>query len=294
MKITNNNKIPEPIYRAICQNWYSGAGADHFCSVTELLKPAKMFVLERRYAQDLEEEASNMIWSLMGSAMHKVLEKSETENSLNEERLFVKVHGKIISGGIDLYEEGTISDFKFTSIWSYIYGSRIKEWTEQLNIYAYLYVKAGFPVEKLQVIAIFRDWSKSKSQYEKGYPKQIEVININLWDMSRTEHFIKKKLSQFEIALKLPDDAIQECTQKERWQDPIVYAVMKKGNKRALRLFNSEEFASKFITFHKDKKKLYIEKRESVSKRCIDYCVVNRFCSFYRKYNEMKNVLKTA
>ena len=60
MKITNYNKIPEPIYRAVCKNWYSGAGAKHFCSVTELLKPDKLFVLERRHRDQLSVEASEI------------------------------------------------------------------------------------------------------------------------------------------------------------------------------------------------------------------------------------------
>ncbi|NQV17781.1 MAG: hypothetical protein HQ534_04480 [Armatimonadetes bacterium] len=283
MNITNNNKIPAPIYRAICQNWYSGAGADHFCSVTELLKPVKLLVLERRYKNMLEEEASDLIWSLMGSAMHKVLEASEHETSLNEERLFCQVNGKTISGGVDLYEEGIISDFKFTSVWSYIYGNRRKEWAQQLNLYAYLYMNAGFDVNKLQVIAVFRDWSKLKARIQHDYPKQVMIIPIKLWDMSRIEQFIKERLFQLKIALKLPDDAIKECSQRERWQDDDMYAIMKKGNIRATKLCKSQKQAEAYLKSNKDKDKLSINIRKSIPKRCEDYCRVNKYCHFYRK-----------
>ena len=282
MNITNYNNIPAPIYRAICKSWYLGAGAKHFCSVTELLKPEKLFVLEKRHAEDLKEEASDLIWSLMGSAMHKVLEASETKDTLNEERLFANVDDKIISGGVDLYEGGIISDFKFTSVWSYIYGNRRKEWEQQLNLYSYLYQQAGFPVEKLQVIAIFRDWSKLKARIEHNYPKQVMIIPIRLWDMSRTENFIKQKLCQFEIALKLPDDAIKECSQQDRWQDDDVYAIMKRGNKRATKLCTSEEQAKAYCKTNIDKDKLSIELRKSVPKRCEDYCTVSHYCHYYR------------
>jgi len=283
MKVVNNNNIPAPIFRAISKNWYSGAGVKHFCSVTELLKPVKLFVLERRYKDIIEQDASDLIWSLMGSAMHKVLEASENESSLNEERLFCKFNGKIISGGIDLYEQGVISDFKFTSIWSYIYGNRIKEWMQQLNIYAYLFIKAGFEVNKLQVIAIFRDWSKGKSLYEKGYPRQIEIIPIKLWDMSRTEQFIKERLFRLENALKLPDHAINECSLQERWQEPDLYAIMKKGNIRATKLCKSQAQAETYIKSNKDQDKLSITVRKSIPKRCEDYCPVNSYCHFYRE-----------
>ena len=283
MNITNNNQIPIPIYRAICQNWYSGANVQHFCSVTELLKPVKLFVLERRHRADLTREASDLIWSLMGSAMHKVLEKSETKNSLNEERLFCELNGKIISGGIDLYEDGVISDFKFTSVWSFIYASGKREWEEQLNLYAYLYQTAGFEVKKLQIIAIFRDWSASKGRFEKSYPNQVEIIPIRKWSTDQCEHFIRQKLFQLEMALRVPDDAIQECSQKDRWQDDDVFAVMKKGNKRAVKLCQSEKQARIFIDSNKDKAKLSIELRQSIPRRCEDYCPVNLYCHFYRE-----------
>ncbi|RLC58392.1 MAG: hypothetical protein DRH89_01260 [Candidatus Cloacimonadota bacterium] len=283
MNITNFNKIPEPIYRAVCKNWYSGAGAKHFCSVTELLKPEKLFVLERRYKDQLSVEASDLIWSLMGSAMHRVLEASETGETLNEERLFANVNGKIISGGVDLYENGIISDFKFTSVWNYIFASSKKGWEEQLNCYAFLYEQAGFEVRKLQIIAIFRDWSASKAKFDKNYPKQIEIIPIRKWSMDQCENFIKQRLFKLEIALRLPDDAIRECSQKDRWQDDTVYAVMKKGNKRAVKLCKSEEQAKAFMSTNIEKDKLYLNVRYGIPKRCENYCSVSHYCHYYRE-----------
>ena len=294
MKITNKNGIPDPIYRAIKSGWYSGDGAKHFCSVTELLKPEKIFVLERRYKEQITQEASGLIWSLMGSAMHRVLEASETKSTLNEERLFATVNGKIISGGIDLFEDGIISDFKFTSVWQYLYKSSNTLWEQQLNLYSYLYQSAGFEVDKLQIILIFRDWVAAKGKYEKRYPQQIEVIPLEKWDLSWCRQFIAMKLDKLERALSLPDDAIPACSQQERWQDPKKYAVMKKGNKRALKLFDSKKSATKFISLHKDRKKLFIDIRESIPRRCENYCVVNRFCNFYQNYKNMKDHLKTA
>lgn len=283
MEITNYNDIPKPIVRAIQQNWYSGAGAKHFCSVTDLIKPSKLFVLERRHQDKLTREASDLIWSLMGSAMHKVLEASETGESLNEERLFGNVSGKTISGGVDLYEDGIISDFKFTSVWSYIYASGKKEWEEQLNCYAYLYEQAGFEVKKLQIIAIFRDWSAQKARYEKNYPRQVEVIPIRKWSVDRCENFIKERLFKMAMALRLPDDAIRECSKKERWQDDDVFAVMKHGNKRAVKLCTSQEQAESFMSTNTDRDKLYLEVRHGEPKRCENYCPVNNYCHFYRE-----------
>ncbi len=282
MNITNHNKIPKPIVRALKHNWYSGKDADHFCSVTELLKSEKLFVLERRHKDQITVEASDLIWSLMGSAMHRVLEASETQDTLNEERLFAKVNGKIISGGVDLYEKRTITDFKFTSVWSYIYPSRKRDWEQQLNFYSYLYRSAGFEVDKLQIIAVFRDWSAGKGKFDKNYPHQIEIIPIKQWDMDRCENFIREKLFKLEMALRLPDDAIKECSPRDRWQNDDIYAIMKKGNKRAVKLCKSKEQAHAYMKTNVNKDKLSIELRKSIPRRCEDYCMVNHYCHYYR------------
>jgi hypothetical protein len=117
-----------PLVRAIRQNWYGGYKESRFASITELIKPTKIYVLERRYQDEISQEASDMIWTLMGSALHKVVEASAQDNSLAEERLAVVLNGEKITGGIDLYEDGIITDFKFTSVWNYFHSSRKDEW----------------------------------------------------------------------------------------------------------------------------------------------------------------------
>jgi len=82
MKITNKHHIPEVLVRAISANWYSGHGELRFASVT-----AKMAILSKRHGKEIAQDAGDMIWTMMGSAMHKVLEAGEDMNSLAEERL---------------------------------------------------------------------------------------------------------------------------------------------------------------------------------------------------------------
>ena len=280
--ITNRNGIPDPIFRSIKKGWYSGSNVNHFSSVTGLLKPPKIFVLEKRHSEEIVEEASDLIWSLMGSAMHAVLEKSEWENSINEERLFATIDGKLISGAVDLYENRTISDYKFTSIWTYIFKSRIKEWTEQLNIYAYLFRKAGFPVDRLKVITIFRDWSKTKFKRERNYPRQIETINLKVWSNEQVEEFIRKRIKLFEMALNLPDDDIPVCLPEERWQT-IRWAVQKVNAKRATKLFDDRPQAEEYIRQTK-RSDLIVEIRQSEPIRCMEYCRCNEFCNYYQGF----------
>jgi len=283
MNIENRNKIPEPLVRAIKSNWYSGTGEDRFASITELIKPTKILVLEQRHRDAISRDASDLIWTIMGSALHKVVEASAHEDSLAEERLEVILKGEKISGGVDLYEKGVISDFKFTSVWNYLYGSRKEDWEIQLNCYAYLYRRHGFEVKSLRVIAIFRDWQRFKSEQEAGYPRQVEVIPVDIWDDARVEQYIIDRINDIKSAQSLPDDFIPECSPQERWQPDTQYAVYKAGGSRALRVFGTYEEAEAFISNHKEADNLRIITRQEQPRRCMNYCSVNQFCHFYRE-----------
>jgi hypothetical protein len=282
MKITNVNNIPASLVRAIQSNWYSGTGEERFASVTELIKPTKQLVLERRHWHELTQDASDMIWMLMGSAMHKVVESSDDINCLAEERLHIDIDGAVITGGVDLYEEGVVTDFKFTSVWSYIYGSRMQEWEKQLNLYAYLYRQYGFEVDALQVVAIFRDWQKRKAEQDSRYPRQCETIDIPLWSDDQVVNLLNERIEDIRSALDLPDDLITECSCLERWQPPDQFAVYKTGGSRAMRVFDTEAEGIEYMSNHKDGKQLIMVARKELPKRCFDYCPANKFCHYYQ------------
>ncbi len=106
--------------------------------------------------------------------MHAVMERADTDNALVEERLAMGIAGVKVSGQFDLYTgKGVLIDFKTTSVWTRIYGSRDEDWERQLNCYAHLLNKYGFAVNALQVVVIYRDWHK-KGRLKSGgdYPVQ--------------------------------------------------------------------------------------------------------------------------
>ena len=85
----------------------------------------------------------------------------------------------------------------------------------------------------------------------------------------------------------LPDNLIPECTPEERWHKDDTYAVMKKGNKRAVRVFNNIDDAKTFIDekLNADQKeglKLSIEKRNGEDVKCCNYCDYCKYCSYYK------------
>jgi len=286
MKISNNLNLPEPIVAAIRANWYGGEGENRFASVTELIKPTKQLVLAKRHGSELEQDASQLLWTLMGSAIHKVVEAANIDNAIQEERLGLTFEGERITGGLDLYKDGVISDFKFTSVWSYLYGSRREEWTTQLNLYAYLLERHGFPVEGIEVVIIFRDWNKHKAQSDPLYPKPVERLVLDLWPAEKAEEYLRGRIEDIHKYSELPDDLIPECSQQERWERPDKYAVIRLDASRALRVFDHFEEALNYLNQSKNSENLQIITRTELPKRCFDYCPVNRFCHYYRSWGE--------
>ena len=281
MKITNNANLPESLYRAICNQRYE-PGVDTYASVTSLLKPVRMFWLQKRHADEIEEDASDMIYTLMGSAIHYVMEMANKDGAaMTEKRLSLKMNGKKISGAIDHYENGVIQDYKFTSVWSWTYKSSLLDWKRQLNMYAYLCYQNGLAVEKLQIVCIFRDWSKSKAKFDNQYPNQVEVIDIPLWDQLITELYISSRLLDILTSEDTPDDYLPLCTPEERWQDPVKYAVMKTGRKSAIKLYDNRDEAEQHAGVTPGG---HIEERPSKPKRCAGYCNVAEYCSWYQMY----------
>jgi len=303
MHITNYSNLPEAVYKVIAEDEYTKGDSDY--SATTLLKPPQQVILQERYKDKLQEDALDRVWSLFGKACHHLLEKHGAEDALTEERLYIKVKGKQIGGQVDSYHQECVTDYKITSAWTLVYGSRIHEWEEQLNIYAYIFRQNGYTVNSLQIVAILRDWDKNKAKQNKDYPKApIEIIPITVWPDEKCKDFIYSKVTALKKAEKLPDKLLAEllpCTKEDMWEQDSKYAVMKEGRKAAVRVLDTREAANTYIldncpdNWDKDghSKDLYnIVTRVGRRTRCEDYCVVKDFCQQYKKYREELDVDK--
>lgn len=270
MKITNKNNLPEPLVGACA--WHAPV-KDRY-SVTELVGPPMVARLRREHWDEIEEDVSDRLWAIMGSAMHGVLAEHGTPNSLTEEKLVIKrtVDGReiTIAGKPDTYDEnGIISDWKFTSV--YMHGEEVKpEWRNQLNMYALMIEEHGFLVNGLQIVTIYRDWSRRHA--EQGVP-HAEVIPIMLVDKGQQAEYLDKRLKVHMAETPAP------CTPDERWARPDTWAVMKKGKKSALRVLKSEAEAEAWM---KNKSGDNIEYRVGEDIRCQGYCPVKQFCEYGR------------
>ena len=281
MKITNKHGVPETLVALASREYYTKGAAQY--SVTELLSPPRIRRLREQFHEKVEQDVTDMLWSMLGSALHVVMERGQTEGHITEERLFKEMDGVTISGQIDLQHERdggvVITDYKFTSAWAVMADK--PEWEEQLNVYRWLVETVkGNRVDALNICALIRDFSRHDTR--EGYPAApIQMISIPMWDLDKTEAFVRRRLDAHRDAKVAHEfgDALPECTPEERWQSETVYAVKREGRKTAIRVFKDLEEANQLA----EKEKGYVETRPGEPKRCTgNYCGVADWCSQYQ------------
>lgn len=288
MNYTNNHNLPTAVFEALTNDSYDPGESDFSC--TTLLKSPRMVWLEKRHADELVEDAMGRLWSVLGTAVHNIFEEHVEDDAVAEIRMYLEVLGKKIGGQLDHYKRAVISDYKCTSVWTWIYGSRISEWTEQQNIYAEIYRENGFDVKKLQIIAVFRDWKetdflKNPSQYP---PQPIMIINLDVWGKGKARPFIEQRTQLMLDAEHLADEDLPLCSEQEMWAMPTKYAVMKNALVRASRVLLTQEEAEEYIVNAKAKDKqastYRVEVRQGKRNRCERYCSAAPFCSQHKQF----------
>jgi hypothetical protein len=270
MRITNKHNLPAALVRAIENDSYSRGESD--ITVTELIAPPQIVALKRKHREEMTEDAADLLYSLMGQAIHAILERAGT--GMAEQRLYMTIDGVKIGGQIDHLENGELSDYKVMSVWESMNGLK-PEKSAQLNILKLLCVENGLEVNSLSIVAIYRDWQRSKAGKDNYPPVQAQVFPIEDWGRERTIAYIRERLAAHK--------EVPECSEEDRWEKPPVYAVRTSGRKTAIRLLNSEEDARIFIDANGVKNGT-IEHRPGERTRCEFYCPVSSFCNQHKEY----------
>jgi len=281
MKLTNKFNLPKPLVDAVTQKYFN-TNKDQI-SATSLIDSPLIRQLRLKHFEEIEEDVSERIWMLLGNSVHSILETSDTFNHFSEEFISVPYNGMQIRGKADLLDsDGVLSDYKVTSVYSFILGDK-DEWHKQLNVYAWLFNKLGIEVKKLQIVAILRDWSQMKAKIDKDgkYPPcPVKVKKIKLMPILEIEKYIDDRLALHKLA---GGGEPPECTPAERWEKPHVWAVKKTGNKRSLKNYYDKEEAEKHLKRINTEGKHEIEFREGINVKCEDYCSVRKMCPYRQK-----------
>jgi len=270
MNLTNLYGLPDAIFNAVKNDPYTGGGD---ISVTKLIDSPQRRTLYKKHHEVVVEDVSDRIFSLLGQAVHTVLERAAT-SALVEKRLYADIGGWKLSGQFDRMHlaDGVLQDYKVCSTYK---ATGDRAWEEQLNILRWLAHKNGYQVERLQIVAIFRDWKKSDAKRKEDYPQQpIATIDVNVWTLEETEAFISERVKMHQRS---EAGEVVECSEEERWYSGTSYALMKDGGKRAKKVVPILAELGDIPQGH------HVEERPGVNRRCEDYCELAPFCEQFKK-----------
>ena len=292
--LQNKFNLPQQIVSAVMRDPYTRG--ESRISVTQLIQPSRIIQLRRRHEHEIIEDVSDRIWALLGQTCHKILERADDTGAFHEERIFVEIEGWKVSGASDCYvtqqvkydlvggkQVGshetippTIRDYKFIKTMAADFPH--PDWEQQLNSLAYLWQSQGFPVARLEIVAIYRDWSKAFFERGGGYPPAAQVHRQKMWSFEEQGQFLRQRVTLHKMAEKMLDRELPFCTPEEQWRRAPKFAVMHPKKKRAVKVFDTYFAAEQHITNVLKDRVHFVETRPAVATRCKGFCDVAPFC----------------
>ncbi len=313
MKITNVNDIPFVLQIWLASDNYDYVQGKKYISATTLLKSVKQIILGSRLdTSNVSTDLESFIARKLGDSIHEGIESAWLNNlpqalkTLSQDELTSKftvnpketskgkipvyieqrtqkeVNGYTIGGKFDFVAAGVLHDFKTTSVWTYMKGSRVSEFVKQGSIYRWLNpdkIKEDF----LRICYIFTDWSKMESLRNDQYPKcRCLAVEYPLLSIEETEKRIKEKLAILDRYWGKPEDQIPDCSDEELWRTETTYKYFSNPNStRATRVFKEYGDALKFQTEKGGAGKVVIVPGEP---RACAYCVAAPLCRQRKLY----------
>lgn len=213
-------------------------------SATELIDEPRRVILKQRcdWFDDLP------FWAAFGTIGHAMFAKGVKEDGTSEKSFTVEVHGKMVGGKLDYFDENELSDIKTTSAYQVrmAVNEMKSEWTAQFSIYRWLLFMHGHTkISDTATVNLFvRDWrgfehrdylvgvakAKAGTKYKTGakagqpyampaYVPSIPclMLPVPLWTVEATEKFVYDKVAQLEAMKAEPIESLPPCA--EVWRD---------------------------------------------------------------------------
>lgn len=284
MKVTNKFNLPKPLVDA-CSQEYTYRPKRY--SVTTILNEPKKVLLTRRHNDEIEQDASDMIWLIFGTAVHNLLENAqEGSTELKEASIeYLTKNGYTMSGRFDLYdmESGLVTDYKTGSVNKVLFNN-VDDYIKQGKYYCIALRQMGFKASSFEIVMILKDWVQSKAKFDADYPQH----PINVWhfdfteiELDEAELEVNKYFEELERLELLEDDEIPACSKEYRtFGRKDQYAVRKFNRKTALRVLDSMEEAQDYLNNVGGD---FIEIRVADDMMCKDYCNCKQYCSHWKQ-----------
>lgn len=294
-RYTNKNNLPPEVVAALLKDRYTVEGEEPSdFSTSRLVAPIQQTILEKRHPDDLKiRDVIDEYWAFLGSIAHQVLEESwhAAMGGIVEERLYMDVLGKVLSGKMDRYLEPEIRDYKTTKVYKIMKGD-YDEWEKGQNIYAQLCREKGWEVKSIKIIVLLTDWKKGE-MYKKNYPQApILEIPLRVWSEKEALAYINHRAGGIIDAETLSDEEVYAkypCSSKEMWEDVRDYAVIKNESAtdpaaRATKSCETEAAATQYIGEKGWHSTHQVVKRMTPRTRCNDWCDAAPVCLQHKAY----------
>lgn len=138
-----------------------------------------------------------------------------------EQRAFreIEVDGQTftVGGKFDMVSDGIVNDFKSTSVWGWVKGTKDEDHALQGSIYRWLN-PAKITDDFIRINYIFTDWSKMMLKTANYPQKRVEHKDIPLLSVAETEAWIRRKISIYLKHRNSPEAELPECTDDELWR----------------------------------------------------------------------------
>lgn len=257
MRVTNELDISLPLAVWLLHDEYDYVNEPNYISATSLMKPLRQIILPKRIPPEKQtSDVSEYVSRKLGTAIHDSIERAWSEGhgrsmkllgytkdviervivnptpemlrAYNdiipvyfEQRAFrdVEVNGVTykVGGKFDMISDGIVNDFKSTSVWSWIKGTKDNDYALQGSIYRWLNPDK-ITEDFIRINFIFTDWSKMMLT-TAGYPqKRVEHKDVPLLTPRETENWIRNKLALLQKYKDAPESEIPECTDEELWR----------------------------------------------------------------------------
>ena len=322
MSITKLGDISLALAVWLVHDDYDYINEPNYISATSLMKPIRHVVLpgripmEKRTPPDVEDFISRALGHSVHDSVEKAWKKGYKKNlaklgypesvintvliNPTEEQLLIapdcipvyleqrairEFRGFKIGGKFDIVADGIVQDYKTTSSYTWLYGTRDDEHALQGSLYKWLN-PTKITENFIRINYAFTDWQRMSAKSNPAYPqRRVLHKDIPLWSTEKTEEWISNKLDEIMKWKQEPDEKlIPECTDEELWRsDPQFkyYSDPNKTDGRATRRFDTLFDARAFMAEKGGKG--VVKTIPGVPKRC-DYCEAFEACSQKDRY----------
>lgn len=255
-------------------------------SATALLKPLKQIILSSRVPQEQGlVDISGLVPSRMGTALHDAIERSWLHNYQTamkalgypqkvidrvlvnpandelyegcipvylEQRSYKVIDGIKVSGKYDFVGEGRLEDFKSTSTFTWVNGTKDDDYILQGSIYRWLNPEI-ITQDRMAIQFIFTDWQAAQARSNPKYPQARTVQKLYpLKSLAETEQFVRSKLRLIQTYKDAPEADLPACSDADLWRSEPQWKYYKDPNKTARSTKNFDNKQEAYLRMAQD------------------------------------------